>query len=428
MKRRDSLKSLAALGALALPGRPPDPIAFSPMMNLPDPAADELPPDSDLDTLAVHAGSAGDPATGAVTPPLYLSTTYGRHANGTFGPYNYTRGGNPTRHALEIRLAALEGGADAFAFASGMAAALAVFQAVLAPGAHVVLPDDCHHGTRALLDEVLTRWQVTYSEVDMSDPVRVAAVLRPETALVWLETPSNPQLKIADIKAIVGVAKARGVLVGCDNTWATPYFQRPLALGVDVVMHSTTKYLGGHSDLLGGCVVVGPASPLAERLRLGQKYGGAAPAPCDCWLLLRSLATFPLRMPRHAASAGRLARWLEAHPRIERVFYPGLPAHPHHAVAKRQMRGGFGGMLAVLVRGGAAEALRVAGSLRLFRHATSLGGVESLVEHRRSAEGTHPKSAANLLRVSVGIERCADLLADWQQALAGPPADASPGK
>jgi cystathionine gamma-synthase len=245
----------------------------------------------------------------------------------------------------------------------------------------------------------------------------VADAIRPNTRLIWLETPSNPQLKIADIAAIAALGKARGILTACDNTWATPYFQRPLALGVDAVMHSSTKYFGGHSDLLGGCVVLAEKSELSARIRDFQNYGGATPAPFDCWLLLRSLATFPLRMPVHAHNAFEIAKFLEKHPKIERVLYPGLASHPNHAVAARQMSGGFGGMLSVQVRGGQAEALRFAGSMNLFRHATSLGGVESLIEHRLSAEGPHPKSPENLLRVSVGIEHLDDLLADLEMGL-----------
>jgi cystathionine gamma-synthase len=372
-----------------------------------------------LQTLAVHAGHSSDPATGAVTPPIYLATTFERRSDGDFASYVYTRSDNPNRRSLETKLAILEGGAEAFAFASGMAATFALFQSMLAPGDHVIVPDDCYHGARGLLGEVMGRWQTDYTEVDMSDPQRVADAVRPNTRLIWLETPSNPQLKIADIAAIAAIGKAKGIWTACDNTWATPYFQRPLALGVDAVMHSSTKYFGGHSDLLGGCVVLAEKSELSARIRDFQNYGGAVPAPFDCWLLLRSLATYPLRMPVHAHNAFEIAKFLEKHPKIERVFYPGLASHPNHAVAARQMTGGYGGMLSVQVRGGQAEALRFSGSMNIFRHATSLGGVESLIEHRLSAEGPHPKSPENLLRVSVGIEHIDDLLADLEAGLHG---------
>jgi cystathionine gamma-synthase len=370
-----------------------------------------------LATLAIHAGRLEGIGAGAVSPPLILSTTFERDERGEFGPYVYTRANNPNREAAERKLAALEGGAEAIAFASGQTATMSVFQAVLAPGSHLIIPDDCYHGTRALLAEVFNDWHLAHTEVDCADLEAIAAAIRPNTRLIWLETPSNPQLKIADIAAVVALARQHQLLVGCDNTWATPFFQRPLALGVDIVVHAATKYLGGHSDLLGGCVIFRAPSALSTRLRAYQEAGGAVLSPFDSWLLWRSLATFPLRMPVHAANAMAIARYLDAHPRIERVFYPGLPSHPQHEIARRQMRGGFGGMLSVLVKGGKDEAMRLAGSLRLFRHATSLGGVESLVEHRRTSEGKHPKSPDELLRFSVGIEHVDDLLADLKQAL-----------
>lgn len=386
------------------------------MQLFPDPKATSA--SNRLETLAVHAGYAGDAGVGAVSPPIVLSTTFERQPDGEFGPYIYTRANNPNREAAERKLAALEGGAEAMAFSSGQTATMAAFQAILSPGSHLIIPDDCYHGTRALLEDVFQRWNVTHTEVDSADLPAMEAAIRPNTRLIWLETPSNPQLKIADIAATVALARRHELLVGCDNTWATPYFQRPFELGVDLVMHSVTKYFSGHSDLLGGCLVLREESELSARIRDYQHAGGAVLSPFDSWLLFRSMATFPLRMPVHAANAHAIARFLDGHPLIERVFYPGLPSHPNHAVAARQMKNGFGGMLSVLVKGGKEEAMRFAGSLRLFRHATSLGGVESLIEHRRTSEGNHPKSPDNLLRLSIGIEHIDDLLADLAQGLA----------
>jgi cystathionine gamma-synthase len=320
--------------------------------------------------------------------------------------------------SLEHKLAVLEGGAEAIAFASGQAAAYAVFQAILEPGAHVLIPDDCYHGIRTLLGQVYECWQVQAEEVDMSEVSQVADAIRPETKLIWIETPTNPKLKIFDIQAIAKIAQAKNIPVACDNTWATPFFQRPFELGCDMVMHSTTKYFGGHSDILGGAIVLNEKNtPLATRIRTIQSAGGGVPSPFDCWLLNRSLATFPLRMPVHASNAAALALFLNQHSAIERVYYPGLPSHPNHAVALAQMKQGFGGMLSIEVAGGKEKAIQLAENLQIFAHATSLGGVESLIEHRRSAEGAQPRSPDNLLRISVGIEYIGDLLADFRQAL-----------
>jgi len=370
-------------------------------------------------TRAVHAGRMEDLNAGSVVNPLYLSTTFERGSNGEVAPkgHLYSRLSNPNRTALEKVLANLEGGAEAFAFSSGMAAVEAVFQTILKPGAHLVIPDDNYHGVIHLLKSHLHRWQVSFDEVDMTDLKKIEAVLRPETALILLETPSNPQLKITDIAAVVALARSRNIRTVCDNTWATPYLTRPLELGVDVVIHSSTKYFGGHSDILGGAVVCGPDAELIPALRNYQGIGGAVPSPFDCWLLVRSMATLPLRLAQQCASAQLLAEALHQHPAIEKVFYPGLPNHPNHLVAKRQMEKGFGGMLSILVRGGQSEAMRVASGLKLFRHATSLGGVESLIEHRLTAEGIHGKSPANLLRISVGIEDPQDLIRDLMQAV-----------
>ena len=369
-----------------------------------------------IETLAVHAGHHVDPSTGAVMPPIHLSTTFERNADGSYtSGYVYSRSDNPNRQALEEVLAALEGGTAALTFASGMAAVQAVFMALDA-GAHVVIPDDVYFGTGALVADVFGRWGLTVTAVDMTDPANVAAAMRADTQLVWIESPSNPQLKIADIAAIAQIAHAGGARCAVDNTWPTPILQRPLALGADIVMHSTTKYLGGHSDLLGGAVIVRAQDAFYDRMHRVQTVGGAVPSPFDCWLLARSIRSLPYRMRGHCENARAVASFLAAHPRIERVNYPGLPDHPGHAIAARQMSD-FGGMLSIQVRGDAADALALTGRLRLFIRATSLGGVESLVEHRKSVEGPQSPTPDNLLRLSIGLEHPDDLIADLAQAL-----------
>jgi cystathionine gamma-synthase len=382
-----------------------------------------------LETLAVHAGRGVEPGTGAVTPSITLSTTFERGVDGDY-PHGdghvYSRTGNPNRAALETALAALEnrereavrdGAAVGFAFASGMAATAAVLQ-TLATGDHVIFPEDLYFGTRYLVTEVLARWGLASSFVDMRDLANVQRALRPQTRLIWAETPSNPGLRIADIAALAGVAHDAGARLAVDNTWASPILQLPLALGADVVMHSTTKYLGGHSDLLGGALIVGEGAvgPLATGIRAIQTLSGAVPSPFDCWLLLRSLSTLPLRVRVQTETAGKLAQFLAGHPRVEVVHYPGLPTHPGHDVAARQMRG-FGGMLSFQVVGGGDAAAAVAARVKLFTRATSLGGVESLIEHRASVEGPASTTPKNLLRVSVGLEHADDLLADLAAAL-----------
>ncbi|HPH18090.1 MAG TPA: PLP-dependent aspartate aminotransferase family protein [Haliscomenobacter sp.] len=374
-------------------------------------------PELHLNTQAVHAGYEPEKQFGSVSQPLILTTTFERE-NGVPREHIYTRNENPNRISLETKLAILEGGADAIAFASGQAAAFAVFQAVLEPGAHVLIPDDCYHGIRTLFAQVYQGWQINCEEVDMSVVSNVADAIRPETKLIWIETPTNPKLKIFDIQGIAKVAAEKGIPVACDNTWATPFFQRPFELGVEIVMHSTTKYFGGHSDILGGAVILKEKGSIAARIRAIQGTGGGVPSPFDCWLLNRSLATFPLRMPVHSSNAQALAQFLHHQPAIERVYYPGLPTHPNHEIAKAQMQGGFGGMLSIEVKRGMEKAIELAENLHIFTHATSLGGVESLIEHRRSAEGLHPRSPDNLLRVSVGIEFVGDLIRDFEQALA----------
>ncbi len=370
-----------------------------------------------IETLAVHAGREIEPVTGAVTPSITLSTTFERDADGGLSrPNIYTRIDNPNRNALEHALCALEGGDEAAAFASGMAATSAVLQA-LSPGDHIIAGDDTYFGTRNLLKTVFARWGLQMDFVDPIDAENFARAIRPNTKLIWVETPSNPSLKITDIARAAAIAHDAGALLAVDNTWATPLLQQPFAHGADVVMHSTTKYIGGHSDVLGGAVITCDQPELMQRIRQYQTLGGAAPAPFDCWLLLRSIPTLPYRVRAHCENATKVVAFLDQHPKVERVNFPGLPSHPNHAVAARQMPAGFGGMLSVQVRGGAAEALAVTAKVKLFTRATSLGGVESLIEHRASIEGPSTPTPANLLRISVGLEHPDDLIADLEQAL-----------
>jgi len=372
-----------------------------------------------LETLAIHAGREPDPATGAVRAPIHLSTTFERGPDGAYPQgFFYGRSGNPNRASLEQAVAALEGGAEAVAFGSGAAATLAVFS-LAATGGRIVCSADCYHGTARQLREILPRWGGSVEFVDTTNLAAVEQALEPGAALLWVETPSNPLLRISDLAALAGLARARGVLFGCDNTFASPVLQQPLALGPDLVMHSTTKFLGGHSDVLGGVVVVRDAGAVLDRIREFQGVGGGVPSPFDCWLLLRSLPTLPLRVRAQSIGALAVARFLETHPRVERVLYPGLESHPGHALAVRQMRDGFGAVVSVQVPGGAAEALAVAARAQLFTRATSLGGVESLIEHRASMEGPLTQTPANLLRLAVGLEHPDDLLADLDHSLGG---------
>lgn len=372
--------------------------------------------DIHVETLAVHAGEADEREAGAVMPPIHLSTTFERGADGGYpSGFVYSRGDNPNRQALERTLAALEGGEIAAAFASGMAAIMAVFQS-LEGGAHLVLPDDVYFGASALARDVFVRWGLAVSTADMADPDAVARQIRPETALIWVETPSNPMLKITDIEAVARIAHEAGAICACDNTWPSPVLQQPLALGADLVVHSTTKYLGGHSDLLGGAVIARADDDRFARIRTVQTIGGAVPSPFDCWLLMRSIRTLPYRMRAHSQNARRVAAFLADHPVVARVHYPGLPSHPGHAIAARQMRD-FGGMLSIQMQGGAEAARRLANRVRLFTQATSLGGVESLIEHRASVEGPGTTTPDDLLRLSIGLEHVDDLIADLEQAL-----------
>ncbi|MEP6711369.1 MAG: PLP-dependent aspartate aminotransferase family protein [Ferruginibacter sp.] len=370
-----------------------------------------------IQTIAVHAGYNSESKEGDIMQPIHLSTTFQRNQDGTLNEFIYSRSGNPNRDAVETKIAAIEGGAEAFAFSSGMAAINALFENVLEPGSHIIIPDDCYHGTRNLVDKFFRRWKVDFSEVDMTEIKNVLAVIKPATKLIWMETPSNPQLKICDITALATIANQHKITIACDNTFATPLFQKPLDMGVDYVMHSSTKFFSGHSDVLGGVLVVKEKTTVSERLREYQQIAGAVPSPFDCWLLNRSLSTFPIRVPLQCSNAMALAQHLLQQNKIEKVFYPGLPSHLNHSIAAKQMKGGFGSILSILVKGNKEDTLHFAGRLKIFKHATSLGGVESLVEHRRTAEGAHPISPDNLLRISVGIEHIDDLLNDISQAL-----------
>ena len=368
-----------------------------------------------FETACVHAGRKIDPATGAVSPPIHLSTTFERTPDYAPVGYIYGRSANPNREQLETCLAALEGGIAAIAFSSGAAACSAVFQS-LKPGDHVVCTRDAYHGVLRILREIMSGWDLKVTYVDASDLDALQAAVTRDTRLIWVESPSNPLLKLADIAAVADIAHRAGAYAVCDSTFATPVLQQPLSLGVDLVMHSTTKYIGGHSDITGGVLVAREAGPWTERLRFLQGAGGAVPSPFDCWMLLRGTATLNVRLQAQSATALTLARWLERHPKVERVFHPGLESHPQHALAKRQMRG-FGAMLSFNARGGEAAARQATTRVKLFTRATSLGGVESLIEHRAAVEGPESPTPKHLIRISAGLEHPDDLIADLDQAL-----------
>ncbi|MEP7346711.1 MAG: aminotransferase class V-fold PLP-dependent enzyme [Gemmatimonadaceae bacterium] len=369
-----------------------------------------------IETLCVHAGHGPDQVTGAVSPPLHLSTTFERDADGEFRRgFSYIRENNPTRVMLERVLASIEEGAAALAFASGQAATNAVFQA-LRPGDHVIVPSFAYYGTPKLVREVYEPWGLQASYVDMRELDAVRNAVRENTRLIWVESPSNPLLTLTDIAAVVDIARDAGARVAVDNTWATPLGQRPLVLGADIVMHSTTKYLSGHSDVMGGALVVRAQDDFFARLRLLQKEGGGIAAPFDAWLVARGIRTLPWRMRAHTANAMAVASFLESHRGVEAVHYPGLPSHPQHDIACKQMQL-FGGMASVQVVGGRAEALALAARMKVFTRATSLGGVESLLEHRASIEGPATRAPENLLRLSIGLEHPDDLIEDFRQAL-----------
>jgi cystathionine gamma-synthase len=368
-----------------------------------------------IETLAVHAGHEIDATTGAVAAPIHLSTTFERDAEGNYpSGFIYGRSANPNRQALEEGLAALEGGEEVAAFGSGLAASSAVLQS-LAPGDHVIAPTDVYHGMTKLLREVYMRWCLDVSFVDMTKLDAVREAVRPKTKLIWVETPSNPLLKITDIAAVAEIAHETGALCACDNTWA-PIVQRPLDLGADLVMHSTTKYLGGHSDVTGGAIVTKTKTDFSERIREIQTTCGAVPSPFDCWLILRGMRSLPWRMRAHSENALKVATWLADHQRVDAVHYPGLASDPGHEIAARQMNE-FSGMLSFEVHGGKEAALGVAAKTQLFVRATSLGGVESLIEHRASIKGEDPRTPQGLLRLSIGLEHPDDLIEDLAQAL-----------
>jgi len=369
-----------------------------------------------FETRAVHAGRHIDPGTGAVAAPIHLSTTFERGADGEYPlGFSYSREDNPNRRALEQCLASLEGGKEALAFSSGLAVVTAVVQG-LEPGDHVLAPDDVYWGLRKVIVEVFAKSGVETTYLDMTDLDGVRAALRPNTRLVWIESPSNPLLKITNLSAIGDLVRKTQAVTVCDSTFASPVLQQPLEHNIDMVMHSTTKYIGGHGDVVGGALITKFDNYLFERARKAQKYGGSVPSPFDCWLALRGVDTLPYRVRAQSENACLIAEYLQRHPAIEKVFYPGLADHPGHSIAASQMSA-FGGMLSALVRGGRDEAMAVAARAKLFIRATSLGGTHSLIEHRASIEGPQTRTPQNLLRMSIGIENVEDLIADLEQGL-----------
>ncbi|MEU7688938.1 cystathionine gamma-synthase [Microbispora hainanensis] len=374
-----------------------------------------------FETLAIHAGQEADPHTGAVVPPIYAVSTYKQDGvGGLRAGYEYSRSANPTRTALEEALAAVEGGVRGLAFASGLAAEDTLLRTVCKPGDHVVIPDDAYGGTYRLFSRVLQEWGVAFDPVPLGDLDAVRAAVRPETRAIWVETPTNPLLNVADIAALASIAHDGGAVLAVDNTFASPYLQQPLSLGADVVVHSTTKYVGGHSDVVGGALVTRSAD-LGERLAYHQNAMGAVAGPFDSWLTLRGLKTLGVRMDRHCDNAERVVDLLLSHPKVVQVLYPGLPEHPGHEVAAKQMRR-FGGMVSFRVEGGEEAAVEICNRAKLFTLGESLGGVESLIEHpgrmtHASAAGSPLEVPADLVRLSVGIETVDDLLADLTEAL-----------
>lgn len=371
-----------------------------------------------LETLAVHAGGAPDAETGAVAPPIHMATTF-RHgpAGERVAGHEYLRESNPTQDRVETMLAALEQGAGALAMASGMAAMTVLLES-LPDGGHVLIPEDCYTGLRVLFAEFMPQRNIHATAVDMTDLGAVSAALRPSTRMIWAETPSNPQMKLADLAALAELAHAHGALLACDNTFATPVLQRPLLLGADVVMHSTTKYFGGHSDVMGGALVFARKDSFFTAVAHRRHITGGVISPFNAWLILRGARSLPARMAWHCRNARAVAAFLADHPAVEVVHYPGLASHPQHELAARQMSD-FGGMMSFRIKGGRDATLRAAGRLKLITNATSLGGSESLIEHRASVEGANPVSPQNLLRFSVGLEHADDLIADLAQALGG---------
>jgi cystathionine gamma-synthase len=372
-------------------------------------------------TKAIHAGQEPDPTTGAVIPPIHPSSTYAQDGvGGTRSGYEYSRSANPTRTALQECLAALEGGRHAVAFGSGMGATDVLLRVLLSPGDHIVIPHDAYGGTFRLVDKVLGPWGIAYTPVDLADVAALRAALRPATRAIWCETPTNPLLGIADIAAVADVAREAQARLVVDNTFASPYLQSPLALGADVVLHSTTKYIGGHSDVVGGALITSDDA-LAEQLLFTQNAVGSVPSPFDAWLTLRGVKTLAVRMERHSDNAERVVAFLTGHPAVAQVYYPGLPEHPGHEAAAKQMRR-FGGMVSIRLRGGRDAALRVCAATEVFTLAESLGGVESLIEHpgqmtHMSVAGSALQVPDDLVRLSVGIEDVEDLVEDLRNAL-----------
>ncbi len=369
-----------------------------------------------FETLAIKSAENHYEDARPVAAPIYLSTTYHRNEDGSYNHgFGYSRHSNPNRAILEQSIAQLEEGKHAFAFASGMAAIHAVFQ-TLKSGDHVIIPDDVYFNVKTLTTQVFDRWGLEVSVVDLSDAQTLKKSIRSNTVLIWVETPSNPQLKLTNVSQVCQIARDHNILVAIDNTWPTPVLQQPLKMGADIVVHSTTKYFGGHSDVLGGCVIVND-DQISEKLHLIQTHSGAVPSPFDCWLISRGIQTLALRVKAQCTSAAELATFLENCDGIDQVIYPGLPSHPQHQLYQEQMKNGAGAMLSVLIKGGESEAVKVSNALQYFSVATSLGGVESLVEHRKSIEGPDSLTPDNLLRLSVGLEHVEDLKEDWLQAL-----------
>jgi cystathionine gamma-synthase len=374
-------------------------------------------PGPKFETVAIKSTEPHFADARPATMSIHMASTYIRNEDGSYNHgLQYGRADNPNRALLEQSLAQLEGGQCAFAFGSGMAAISAVFQC-LQPGQQVILPNDIYFGAKKLLDEVYVPWGLKIVSVDMTNRKNVEQAITPDTQLIWLETPSNPLIQIVDLSDLIALAKSKGIMIAVDNTWPTPVLTRPIELGADLVIHSTTKYFGGHSDVIGGCVVVKENSDFAQRLSHIQHLGGAVPSPFDCWLVARGIRTLSLRVRAQSDSAMKLAQYLSKHSMVKEVLYPGLPSHNGHKIAKKQMKGGFGAMLSVIIEGDSNKSLEICNRLQYFTQATSLGGVESLVEHRRSVEGPMSNAPDNLLRVSVGLEHIDDLIADWEQAL-----------
>lgn len=369
-----------------------------------------------IDTVAIHAGREPEAGSRSIAPGITLGTNFEQATDGSYpGGFSYGRSGNPNRNRLEVTMASLEGGATAVAFSSGTAAAMAVYS-LLKPGDEVLACRDAYHGILHTLDEIVTHWGVTVTQVDTTDADAVIEAIGPKTKMLWVESPTNPMLWLCDIAALSGIANEHGLIFAVDNTFATPVLQSPLRLGADFVVHSATKYLGGHSDLTGGIVVGARDDEQSEWVRNYQVGAGAVPSPFDCWLLQRSLATLPVRIRTQSANAARLAEYLLAHDRVSKVYYPGLASHPGHQLAAQQMSE-FGAMLSLCTGEGRRDAMAVLARFKIVTRATSLGGVESLAEHRASTEGPRTRAPENLLRISVGMENVDDLIDDFKQAL-----------